>query len=209
MATRISGHQVKITRELRTYIESKLPRIEKYAADKIQNLEITVEKDSYKYRVELRMKAGSLEIGAHQKDADPIKAIDLLMDKSERLLKKKTEMLRGKIKHIKEVNRQAKKADHNPDTNPLPLIEAKGPTLGDGHSNSETREMPLVHEKLNIRIFRNAQGKTGRMTVHQAAEELYHRDENFLCFRDSTTDSINILYRRKDGHFAIMEPDTF
>ena len=199
MAVRIYGHRVTISKTLRSYIESKIPRLEKYT-DRIQNLEIVLEKDGPLHLAELRLKAGPYEVNAKQKDADPARAVDLLIDKAERSLKKQHDKVIGKVKNVKGARRANKKADPSPDAEPQPLIQATGPTLGNGHAKIEDREIPLIHEKLNIRSMR-----VRLRDDHEAAEELFFRDENFLCFNNADTNSISILYRRKDGNFALME----
>lgn len=205
MSVRIYGHRVKITQTLREYIESKLPRIEKYS-DRIQNLEIVLEKEGPFHLAELRMKAGPYEVTAKHKDADPAKAVDLLIDKTERSLKKQHDIVMGKKKHVKEINRNAKKANHSPDAEPLPLIVPDGPVLiANGHDTSEKRDLPVHHEKLNIRIFRSPKAISDTMTIEEAAEELFFRDENFFCFNNAETNQVSILYRRKDGNFALMD----
>jgi putative sigma-54 modulation protein len=45
------------------------------------------------------------------------------------------------------------------------------------------------------------------MSVEDAALRLEAGSEAFVVFRDAETDSVNILYRRKDGQFALIEPD--
>ena len=44
-------------------------------------------------------------------------------------------------------------------------------------------------------------------TLEDAALRLENRAETFVVFRDSESDSVNILYRRKDGNLALIEPD--
>lgn len=203
MAVTIHGHRVKISKTLYSYIESKIPRIEKHI-DQMQSLDIVLEKDGPLYLAELRLKAGPIEVTTKHKDADPARAIDLLIDKTERALKKQHDKIIGKKKHLTDANRAAKKANLSPDADPLPLIEPVGPTLGNGFDKTETSYTPDHHEKLNVKIFRSAKAISGSMTVQQAAEELYFKDENFLCFTNAETDGVSILYRRKDGNFALM-----
>jgi putative sigma-54 modulation protein len=35
--------------------------------------------------------------------------------------------------------------------------------------------------------------------------DLLHKD--FLVFTNATSDAINVIYRRKDGNFGLIEPD--
>ena len=45
------------------------------------------------------------------------------------------------------------------------------------------------------------------MSVDDAALRLETGAEAFVVFRDADNDSVNILYRRKDGTLALIEPD--
>jgi putative sigma-54 modulation protein len=45
------------------------------------------------------------------------------------------------------------------------------------------------------------------MSVEDAALRLENGSETFVVFRDAESDSVNILYRRKDGNLALIEPD--
>lgn len=225
MAVRISGHQLKITAEMREYIESKLPRIEKYT-DRIQMLEIVLEKDGYQILAELRLKAGPIDVTAKQKDRDAMRAVDLLVDKVETQLKKKWEKLRGKKKGITVPNRNAKKADLD---GPEAGMDARASgrsgarpvrslstgssngnvrANGNGVSGTNTAALPVMLQKLNVRVFPSERHAIDRMTVEEAAEELFFKDENFFCFINDKTSTMNVVYRRKDGNFAVIVPET-
>jgi putative sigma-54 modulation protein len=45
------------------------------------------------------------------------------------------------------------------------------------------------------------------MSVEDAALRLESGSEAFVVFRDAESDGLNILYRRKDGNLALIEPD--
>ena len=45
------------------------------------------------------------------------------------------------------------------------------------------------------------------MSVEDAALRLENGAETFVVFRDADRDSVNILYRRKDGNLALIETD--
>jgi putative sigma-54 modulation protein len=44
------------------------------------------------------------------------------------------------------------------------------------------------------------------MDVDEAVMQMDLVDDNFLVFTNARTDSINVLYRRKDGHFGLIQP---
>jgi putative sigma-54 modulation protein len=45
------------------------------------------------------------------------------------------------------------------------------------------------------------------MTVDEAAMAVDAGTDTFLVFRNATTDAINVVYRRKDGHLGLIEPE--
>jgi putative sigma-54 modulation protein len=228
MATRITGHQLKITNEMRSYVESKIPRLEKYA-DRIQMLDIVFERDGNQILAELRLKSGPVEVNARHRDHDAIRAFDLLVDKVEIQLKKKWEKVKGKKKDLTQANRNAKKADldgpeagmdarptgrvASPKTLSMKDVPARPRARGKsepnttGRGNGDAREMPTMLTKLNVRVFPSERHVVDRMDVSEAAEELFFKDENFLCFINESTGSMNVVYRRKDGNFAVIEPE--
>jgi len=65
----------------------------------------------------------------------------------------------------------------------------------------ETRrgKVPRVVEKRHVPVI--------PMTVDEAALQLASSEEPFLVFREATSDSINVLYRRRDRTFGLVTPD--
>jgi putative sigma-54 modulation protein len=45
------------------------------------------------------------------------------------------------------------------------------------------------------------------MSVDEAAVELDRRAEGFVLYRDAATERMSVLYRRKDGHLGLLEPE--
>ena len=45
------------------------------------------------------------------------------------------------------------------------------------------------------------------MTADEAALELDGREDAFLVFRDARSNAVQVLYRRKDGHLGLIDPD--
>ena len=44
------------------------------------------------------------------------------------------------------------------------------------------------------------------MDIEEAALQMDLVSDNFLVFTNAKTDKVNVLYRRKDGHFGLIEP---
>ncbi len=57
------------------------------------------------------------------------------------------------------------------------------------------------------RIVRSSGYAVKPMTVEDAALRVDAGSDAFLVFRNAVTDSINILFRRRDGQLGLIEPE--
>jgi putative sigma-54 modulation protein len=57
------------------------------------------------------------------------------------------------------------------------------------------------------RIVRATRYAVKPLSLEDAALRLEGGSETFVVFRNAETEAINILYRRKDGHLGLIEPD--
>jgi putative sigma-54 modulation protein len=44
------------------------------------------------------------------------------------------------------------------------------------------------------------------MTAEEAALDLTDKTDQFVVFRDSDTNRLGVLYKRRDGNFGLIEP---
>ena len=57
------------------------------------------------------------------------------------------------------------------------------------------------------RIIRATRYAVKPLSLEDAALRLEGGSETFVVFRNAETDAINILYRRKDGHLGLIDPE--
>ncbi len=57
------------------------------------------------------------------------------------------------------------------------------------------------------RIIRARRYPVKPMSADDAALQLESGSETFVVFRNSETDAVSIVYRRKDGHLGLIEPE--
>ncbi len=43
------------------------------------------------------------------------------------------------------------------------------------------------------------------MSAEEAALRIENSEQEFLVFRDSSTEKLSVLYRRRDGNFGLVE----
>jgi len=56
------------------------------------------------------------------------------------------------------------------------------------------------------RIIKNETAETKPMSCEEAALELDLFGRDFIVFRNANTDNINVIYKRKDGNYGLIEP---
>jgi len=56
-------------------------------------------------------------------------------------------------------------------------------------------------------IFRSERFQPKPLSVEEALILLRDNGDNFIVFRNAATELINVLYRRKDGHYGLIEPN--
>ncbi len=82
---------------------------------------------------------------------------------------------------------------------------------GDGRSASEVVPAPVAEEEseeLEPTIVRRKRFVLSPMDEMEAIEQMsLLGHENFFVFYNATTNAINVLYRRRDGNYGLIEPE--
>jgi putative sigma-54 modulation protein len=58
-----------------------------------------------------------------------------------------------------------------------------------------------------VRVVRTRRSAVKPMSLDEAALELDARGDSVLVFRDAATERVSVLFRRKDGHLGLVEPE--
>ncbi len=85
MQINLSGHHVEITPALKSYVETKLTRLERHN-DRITNLAVILGVEKLRQKAESTVRISGGEIYADAESQDLYAAIDLLADKLDRQL---------------------------------------------------------------------------------------------------------------------------
>jgi putative sigma-54 modulation protein len=163
---------------LKTYAEEKLEKIKKYIDEPILGqVFLTVEK--IRHSAEITITAKGVTIKAAEETNDMYSAIDAVLDKIERQLRRYKERL--KEHNPSEVVRERKVVKS--------IVEAE---------SIEQRKEPVVIRTKTFSIK--------PMSVEEAVMQMDLLHKDFLVFTDAGTENINVIYRRKDGNYGLIEP---
>jgi putative sigma-54 modulation protein len=87
MQINISGHHVELTDALRSYVSSKLGRLERHA-ENITHIDVVLNVEKLRQKVEATLRMAGAELFAAAEDEDMYAAIDALSDKLDRQIEK-------------------------------------------------------------------------------------------------------------------------
>lgn len=175
----VRGENIEVTGALRDYVEKKLQKLEKYF-DNIPNSTAHVNMKVYSDRsskVEVTIPLPYLVLRAEETSPDMYASIDLVTDKLERQIRK----------YKTKVNRKSREKGYK--------------DLGFMEMPNE----PVEESEQSFDIVRTKRVSIKPMDSEEAILQMDMLGHNFFIFQDSETDGINIVYRRKDGRYGLIE----
>ncbi|MFN0108692.1 MAG: ribosome hibernation-promoting factor, HPF/YfiA family [Blastocatellia bacterium] len=92
------------------------------------------------------------------------------------------------------------------------VVKLKGKIIDRSHhaksakANAPSPVPPAEAEKDAPRIIRSRRYSIKPMTPEEAVLIVQESADQFVVFRDSDTDRIGVIYKRKDGNYGLIEP---
>jgi putative sigma-54 modulation protein len=178
MRVDITGRHVDITPPLRQLIDKSLGRIERLLNDHAVSATVILTKEKYRHKTELVVHARGDHMLSGNGEAS---GWPLSVRKATAKIEQQARKLKSRWTEEK---RQRDGAG----------VSAAGAVAG----TAAAKPAPAV---------RTARYPIKPMSVEDAALRLETGREAFVVFRNADTDAVGILYRRKDGNLALIEPD--
>ncbi|MCG2820645.1 MAG: ribosome-associated translation inhibitor RaiA [Candidatus Atribacteria bacterium] len=172
------GKHIEVTDAMRNYIEKRLSKIERHF-DHILEVIVTLSVEKNRQIVEATLQARRALIRAEEETDDMYASIDKVVDKLERQIQKYKEKYFQK---------------------PHPGSERKG--LVNEGANIEDSEPDRITKIVKTKRF-----AIKPMSVEEAAMQMDLLGHNFFVFANDDTNKVNVLYKRKDGNFGLIEPE--
>jgi len=182
MKITVTFRHVEPTAELRSYVEEKAYKVKKYF-DSPVDAHIVLGVEKFRHIADVTLSVDGNKIKAVEQTGDMYSSVDKVMDKIEQQLKR---MLSRKREY---------KGEHTKGTVDEDLLSGEGETQ-DTLAESEPK------------IIKTEKVDTKPMDVDDAAMQLELSKRNFLVFFNSESNSINVIYKRKDGNLGLIEPST-
>lgn len=178
MKINIRGKNIQVTPALQEYVEKKIGKLGKFLETNQEiQVKLTVEKDRQRHRVEVTMPLNGYLLRGEEETTDMYASVDLVLEKLERQIDKYKTRVSRKIK------------------------------------NGSIKEMqPATNVKVDDEDNEPKVVKTKRfalkpMVVEEAIMQMNMLGHSFFVFSNADTEEINVLYRRKDGDYGLIEQD--
>lgn len=179
----ISGKNIEVTSGLRSTIEQKLSKLERYFTPETEIIvTLSVEKERQKIEVTIPVKGNIIR--SEQTSNDMYVSIDLVEEVIERQLRKYKNKL---------------------------VARSQGHPTSASSANNFKKEFfeseDEAEEEEEIRIVRTKKFGIKPMFPEDACIQMELLGHNFFVFSNAETDEVNVVYKRKDGAFGLIEPE--
>ncbi len=167
----IRGNKVEITDSMKKYVKEKLSKLDKYLVDQKAKATVLVKVRSYTQKVEVTIPLKTLILRAEEEQEDFYAAVDLIINKLERQIRKNKAKLESRNK--------SKSKEFNVDD--------------------------LIPIEDNDKIVKTKKIDVKPMNSEEAMLQMELLGHDFYMYKDSDTNSICVIYKRKEGGYGIIE----
>ncbi|MFC4404937.1 ribosome hibernation-promoting factor, HPF/YfiA family [Gracilibacillus xinjiangensis] len=179
------GENVEVTGAIKEYVERKIGKLERYFdTPPTSDVNVNISVYNEEQQIEVTIPMTNLLLRAEVQHVDLYAAIDLVVDKLERQIRKhKTKVNRkfrqqGSPKHVfAELEKEA----------------------------AEFRGVDLLDDD-EIEIVRTKRFDLKPMDSEEAVLQMDMLGHAFFVFENSMTGTTNVVYKRRDGRYGLIEP---
>lgn len=181
MKYNIRGENIEVTGAIREYVEKKIRKLERYfGTPPTSDVHVNLSVYNDEQKIEVTIPMTSLLLRAEEQHTDLYAAIDLVVDKLERQIRK----------YKTKVNRKFKQ-----EGSPKHIFAELGKDVKNG--NSDADELDIVRTK---------RFDLKPMDSEEAVLQMDMLGHAFYVFTNAITGDTNVVYRRKDGKYGLIEP---
>ena len=189
----IKGDNVEVTPAVRDYIEKKVDKIERYFPEGTNSTAMVYLKalNHSQTKVEVTIPMKNLTLRAEERHDEMYAAVDLIVSKLERQIRKYKTKINRKFRDREGMGLAFAAAE-----------QVTKPPYDTGETG-EYDESDTDDE--DLRIVRTKQFELKPMDEEEAVLQMNMLGHNFFVFTDAETNETNIVYKRKDGSYGLIE----
>ncbi|NEU30223.1 ribosome-associated translation inhibitor RaiA [bacterium LRH843] len=183
MKFNIRGENIEVTPALRDYVEKKISKLERYFdTAPIAEAHVKMEVLNSQHIIEITIPMTQLLLRAEEVHVDMYAAIDTVTEKLERQIRKYKTKVNRKFRQEGSLKYMFK--------NDLEPLEGEQPITPD-----------------DLEVVRRKRFNLKPMDAEEAILQMDLLGHSFFVFSDSVNGNTNVVYRRKDGKYGLIEPE--
>ncbi|MDM8539012.1 ribosome-associated translation inhibitor RaiA [Desulfobacterales bacterium HSG17] len=176
MQTSVTFKNLDPSENLKSYVKERLDKFDRFL-DNPAEANVVLSVEKFRHIAEFNITGDRLKINGKEETNDMYLAIDMVLDKLEKQIKKSKEKIRER--------RSDRKSG-----------KAAAMDMEAGFIPDDDNEGEIIVKTIDYKP----------MDAEEAVMQLDLSDDNFIVFTNSRTDRINVVYRRNDGHYGLIQP---
>lgn len=178
----IRGNNIEVTAALHNYAEKKLSRLEKYFDTENTEACVVLSVTREEHKVEVTIPLPGLMVRAEEISEDMYASMDLVIEKLERQIRKYKTKVNRKLRH----------------ESSLRLQHVNGAAIS---------ATTVLDEEEPFKVVRTKRFNIKPMDTEEAILQMNMLGHDFFVFSNAHSDEMNIIYKRKDGKYGLIEAE--
>lgn len=176
----VKGKNINVTPALNDYAEKKVAKLLKFFEDEMPGkAEVMLRVEREQHIVEVTVSVSGLLLRGEEVTSDMYASIDGVVEKLERQIKKYKTRINRKIRQE----------------------TTKGQPVVDGAKDSDVEGNGVTS------IVKTKRFAVKPMSAEEAAMQMDLLGHSFFVFANAETDEVNVIYKRRDGGYGLIEPE--
>lgn len=175
------ARQFQLTDEIRDYTEKKLAKVEKFVEEPVE-IRVTLEQEKHRQTAEVHISHKHGVLQATEETSEMADAINLAVDKVEKQARRARKKFMAQRRKL---DRQMEEPSW-----PVEVLAGEAPATGSERRVVERSALPIKP-----------------MTVEEAVLQLESSQNEFVVFRDSASEQLSVLYKRRDANYGLISPE--
>ncbi|HYI02423.1 ribosome hibernation-promoting factor, HPF/YfiA family [Hyalangium sp.] len=210
MQMNITFRQFGASDSLKEYAREKVDRVNKLL-DRAGEAHVVLSLERHLHHADITIHSGSWVLRGREKSEDMYASIDLAMDKIERQLRRYKDKLkshhgREKIHHRQDLMNQLSRVRHAVFEMPEDQDHLASEAQGSGAPTTSAPATEAGEQADTRRMLSTTQLTVKQLKVEEAVMQMNLMNNDFYVFHNVETNSMCVLYRRKDGQYGLIEP---
>jgi len=175
----IRGRNIEITDALKDYTTKRLSKLEKYIDDARQ-AQVALSLEGEGHKVEVTIPLNGIILRGEEASDDMYTSIDMVIEKLEKQIEKhKTKLYKS----------------------------YRGVGLKQAVADEIKKELAQEDKTEKFNIVRTKRFALKPMDEEEAIMQMNLLGHSFFVFFNADSEEVNVVYKRKDGNYGLIEPD--